>query len=307
MVRRITGRERRRLRAWKEADACSRSSSPIQPLAVSGELPLLTTLRAPDAVPSALLGHADRFPTKFRIGVERLSGLAGRVLASPDADGIWEWLCRSSVALRAVRRAVVQECVRLGLSADVIGPHLNALLAPPFDALRKRAESLRELSDDDLMLWDAAPLGSREWIEVAVLDEIREHARLYCGNQAVDNLMAAAEPPTHACPRCMRDVSMAARGPNTTAMEDEMRLIVYGPCYHKACYDCLLDMAEERGLDCEGGGVLAALEQVVRAGSLQCPSCDATVTWPWHDCGRFTVKPYEPLAARSCARRRASN
>jgi len=211
MVRRITGRERRRLRAWKEADACSRSSSPIQPLAVSGELPLLTTLRAPDAVPSALLGHADRFPTKFRIGVERLSGLAGRVLASPDADGIWEWLCRSSVALRAVRRAVVQECVRLGLSADVIGPHLNALLAPPFDALRKRAESLRELSDDDLMLWDAAPLGSREWIEVAVLDEIREHARLYCGNQAVDNLMAAAEPPTHACPRCMRDVSRAAR------------------------------------------------------------------------------------------------
>ena len=183
-----------------------RSCSPLKPRASgAGPLPALATLREPEAVPPALLQLASHFPAKPRAGVERLSGVAGRALGGADADPIWNWLRSSQDNIRAVQRALLQDFCSLR-SKDLLY-HLSALLEPPFDALRKRAESLRALEDKDLLLWDAAPAGSREWVELLLLDAIVQLA--YKHFVPAQDRIAAANPATCACPRCERAVSSA--------------------------------------------------------------------------------------------------
>lgn len=183
----------------------SRSASPIVPIG-AGALPPLATLRAPEhAAPPALLDLSDRFPTKTRIAVDRLSGLAGRVLGGCDADVIWEWLRDNKGALQGVRRAVLSDCGRYAVVPDNIIHILCELLEPPFDSLRKRAESLRTLTDDKLILWDAAPAASREWVEVVVLDAIRVLAKAHC-ELAMDHIAATDPQTATACALCERDV-----------------------------------------------------------------------------------------------------
>jgi len=145
------------------------------------------------------------------VGVERLSGLAGRVLGGRDADVVWSWLL-GRMPLSAVKNAVWRALHK----AEQTTSDFYGLLAPPFEELRKRAQSLRTLSDAQLMCWDASPVGGREWMQIIILDAIITQARARAP-AAVTAHVEAADPPTHACPICCRDVDAAASRVSTFA------------------------------------------------------------------------------------------
>jgi len=252
----------------------------------------LESLPAPERVPPALLQLTSRIPTVGRVGVERLSGLAGRVLGGRDADVVWSWLL-GRMPLSAVKNAVWRALHK----AEQTTSDFYGLLAPPFEELRKRAQSLRTLSDAQLMCWDASPVGGREWMQIIILDAIITQARARAP-AAVTAHVEAADPPTHACPICCRDVDAAAsrRLPADAVMSDDvMVLMLHGPCYHTACYECLFDRAVpflEPGVLESGDAerIDAALARVVGEGHVECGTCRATLSWPWTACGTHAVK-----------------
>jgi len=77
--------------------------------------------------------------------------------------------------------------------------------------------------------------------------------------------------------------------------DDVMVLMLHGPCYHTACYECLFDRAVpflEPGVLESGDAerIDAALARVVGEGHVECGTCRATLSWPWTACGTHAVK-----------------